>query len=58
MYCFTLLYIALICFAFIALDQHQLPVVYFNKLLSSYSIFQNKDNLANNQLYNNLLDQL
>ena len=42
----------------IALDQHQALCVCLNLLVSSYNNFRNRDNLANNQLYNNLLDQL
>ena len=39
------------------LDWHQVPVVYLNLLLSFYNVFCNNCSLANNQLYNHLLDQ-
>ena len=46
----------LICYN--VLDQHQVLVVYLNLLLSSYNDCWNKNNLANNQIYNNFHDNL
>ena len=46
----------LICYN--ALDQHKVLVVYLNLLLSSYNDFWNKNNLENNQIYNNFHDNL
>ena len=40
------------------LDQHQVLDVYLNLLLSSFNIFKNNYSLANNQLYNHVLDLL
>ena len=55
---FVLLDLDFPVFLCIALDQHQALCVCLNLLLSSYNNFWNRDTLANNQLYNNLLDQL
>ena len=44
-------------FAVLLLYQHQVLVIYLNQLLSSYSIFWRKDNLANIRLCNRLLEQ-
>ena len=42
----------------IALEQHQVLLIYLNLLLLSYSIFWNKNNWPNKQLYNHVFDQL